>query len=1231
MPQESHQSAPGDDAVDAIIAEYFEAIERGEVPDRAKLIEAHPEHAEELRAFFADHVQFARSAAPLGAQNSLPPGASRAQMISGMKTAPADPNAETTDGILHDAPDPMPGEFVRYFGDYELTQEIARGGMGVVYEARQISLGRTVALKMILAGQLAGEPEVKRFQQEAESAANLDHPHIVPIYEVGQYKGRHYFTMKLIDGGPLSEHLARLKGDLRATASLMIKVARAVHFAHQRGILHRDLKPANVLLDVNDEPHVTDFGLAKRVDAEGSMSVTHPGGVLGTPAYMPPEQARGQKNLTTAADVYSLGAILYVLLTGQPPFRAATPLDTMRKLIDEDPASPRSISSHVPHDLETICLKCLEKDPARRYASADELAKELQRWLNHEPIEARRVNVVGRVARWTRRNPKLAAAYSIAASIIITLSCVYYIRLITEKAHTATALKGEMSARLEAESQRDQAQDALSRGKYEQARSLLLSRQSGRRWKALELLDESNQLRTRQTKRRVTVHSGSETFSADVPVKDRQTTLPDEAELRTQAVAALLTPDGRELHRLTSSFGMPPSITDDGRYAACFWTDMNLALMARSPAGAGDLMKESRSGLRILDTTSGKQIAQFDVPPLATYAMIGMAIDPKARWYVGQQDNHHVLRSLVDGKVVRQLEDSLHATPGQPFQSFTFLPDGVTVAAVRAGAQDSSGAATTGKVLFWELQTGELQDHRTIELGEVSSPVSMYASPSGKYLMVRINEKQVRVISLAGGRAIDVSLPAIERDTTPLTVGGETMVMDPLDQYMAIQCTARLSRDSYVLVWNLAENREQYRVGEHRWFPITTPTMAFSPDGSQLALGSYFGDVVIYDSDTGREQWRLHNAHELVAAVRWAPDGNHLVTAGIEGGIKRWELAPRPCVRDLPEALDTGRPIFAQAVSADGRWLAVSMAGSPRTRVIDVSRGRLARMVDHDGYPCCSPDGTQLAVVRVSEPPSIVVIDVETGRKKFESQRALPAGLAGRSDLIENGSMGFNDQGHFCLLSLREGRAEVYDVQTGQTRQDVRYDPSRAPFTHLPATALYHARPMESEAVEFGGSWEFTDLTRSAKPVKLTSSDDRLLMNQGVISGDGKWVARLYINAAFMGQGDEDTGFRTGVLLYGLDADGKTIDLFAREPMTGAMFSPDGKWLAVAHRRGGVGIFAMPSGKELFRVPAGHMDDARLLFDATASRLLVTDGEQFYRVVDLKQLKEELGRYDLAW
>ncbi len=306
---------------------------------------------------------------------------------------------------------------VRYFGDYEILREIARGGMGVVFHARQVSLNRPVALKMILAGQLADETDIKRFYTEAEAAANLDHPGIVPIYEVGQHEDQHYFSMGFIDGQSLSQRLAGGPLTAREAAELIRRVSEAIEYAHGRGVIHRDLKPANILLDQNGNPRVTDFGLAKKV--HGDSGLTGSGQIMGTPSYMPPEQAGGRRGeVGPAADVYALGATLYAMVTGRPPFQAATAMDTVIQVVSDEPVPPRRLNATIPRDLETICLKCLEKEPGKRYGSAAALGEDLRRYLAGEPIAARPVGQAERAWRWCRRKPVVAG---LVASLVVAL------------------------------------------------------------------------------------------------------------------------------------------------------------------------------------------------------------------------------------------------------------------------------------------------------------------------------------------------------------------------------------------------------------------------------------------------------------------------------------------------------------------------------------------------------------------------------------------------------------------------------------------------------------------------------------------------------------------------------------------------------------------------------------------------------------------------------------------
>jgi serine/threonine protein kinase len=303
------------------------------------------------------------------------------------------------------------------FGDYELLAEIARGGMGVVYKARQRSANRIVALKMILGGRLADKDDLTRFATEATAAAGLQHPNIVTVYEVGEVAGQHFYSMQLVEGQTLAQRLAAGPLPGRTAARYVRQVARAVHYAHRHNILHRDLKPSNIMIDGDDEPKVTDFGLAKRL---GDSGQTRTGAVLGTPSYMAPEQAAGKvKEIGPACDVYGLGAVLYELVTGRPPFRAETPLETVNQVLDHDPVPPRLLNPNVEADLETICLKCLEKDPRARYASADALAQDLESYLNGESIKARSFNILDRLNRTLQRSQHDVAFHTWSTMVLI--------------------------------------------------------------------------------------------------------------------------------------------------------------------------------------------------------------------------------------------------------------------------------------------------------------------------------------------------------------------------------------------------------------------------------------------------------------------------------------------------------------------------------------------------------------------------------------------------------------------------------------------------------------------------------------------------------------------------------------------------------------------------------------------------------------------------------------------
>lgn len=374
-----------------ILDDYVRRIHEGEAVDRAALLREHPHLASMLRA-----VEAIEGIAPAEQPAEPAPEAPAAEQLqsSDIESSPSHSSWS--------APN-LPCDF----GEYTLLEEIGRGGMGVVYRAKQKDLDRVVALKMILPTYLSSPIHVRRFLDEAKAAAGLHHAHIVPIYDVGNVHGQHFFTMEYIEGRNLSQRIADAPIEPDEAAHLMAKIARAVAYLHREGVIHRDLKPSNILLDQNGDPHLTDFGLAK---TRAGADQTTTGAVLGTPAYMAPEQAAGRSStVDPLADVYSLGAILYELLTERPPFREATPLDTLMQVMAGEPPLPRQLNRSVPRAMQLICMKCLSKKSSDRYATGDGLADDLDRYLREESLEAKPPSLYQRVLRWGRRQPALAA------------------------------------------------------------------------------------------------------------------------------------------------------------------------------------------------------------------------------------------------------------------------------------------------------------------------------------------------------------------------------------------------------------------------------------------------------------------------------------------------------------------------------------------------------------------------------------------------------------------------------------------------------------------------------------------------------------------------------------------------------------------------------------------------------------------------------------------------------
>jgi Protein kinase domain/WD domain, G-beta repeat len=928
----SHDSAK-DRRLEAILHSYLQAVDTGQAPDRAALLQQHPDLASELAAFFANQDAVAQLA-----QAMPEPAAPDLHALEAPTLAP------------REAAVPPAGTRGRYFGDYELLEEIARGGMGVVYRARQISLNRSVALKMILAGQLASEADVQRFRIEAEAAAGLDHPNIVPIYEVSEHQGQHYFSMKLIDGGNLGEHVPRFWQDPRAAARLLATVARAVHHAHQRGILHRDLKPGNILLDAEEQPHVTDFGLARRLQSEESLSPS--GAVVGTPSYMAPEQAAGKKGLTVAADVYSMGAVLYALLTGRPPFQAETPLDTLLQVMEKEPERPRALNPAVDADLETVCLKCLEKEPARRYESAAALAEDLERWLHGEPIQARATGALERAVKWARRQPTVAALWGII--LVLSLAGVVSLwagRGLVLLAALALVWLGALFLFLNRQSHRRNTEEAGRRAKGSSV-SLAF-------W------------------RRVVV--GGLLGAVIVPLllwraRYGLAGLPEEAMTVALLVGAAT---GGVCGGMSMAFRGGPLALGIGllSWQVFFWSPRLSAddwTTLRSPPyfalpGLGGLVAAL---LGVLLTLAAVRVQKIPFLRAGSSLCQGVAL-VAGLWGLlclpallsGE------LGLLLGGSVGRTIAELAGGLVGGLFGFALTMPSplranvpAVILAVPRRVQLLTLLGVLTGMVVtpFWlswrdgapgvafggyrhvmpyrslaALQSGEAPPDNTV--------LAVALSPDGQ-------------LALAGERAGAVILqPPLGQVSEPLLAGGGWVgsVAFSMDGRRALSA----GQDRGLTLWDVTTRRSLRRIEEPRG---VVGCAAFAPDGRTIVTGScwpYYAEVVehwpyglllprrgpspddvdpavrLWDAGSGQELRSFVGHRAAVRAVTFAPDCGQILSAGDDGTMRLWDLASGLEVRRLKRY---GSRVLCVAFSPDGsRALSGHEDGSVRLWDLD--------------------------------------------------------------------------------------------------------------------------------------------------------------------------------------------------------------------------------------------------------------------------------------------------------
>jgi WD40 repeat protein len=773
-------------------------------------------------------------------------------------------NAEETISLPAGSSTPPSGAPGRHFGDYELIDEIARGGMGVVYQARQISLNRIVALKMILAGQFASDDDVKRFHSEARAAANLEHPGIVPVFEVGRHEGQHYFTMGYVRGQSLAARVALGPLPPNEAARIIAIAASAVQHAHQHGIIHRDLKPGNILIDEQGLPRVTDFGLAKRVTDDSGVTVT--GQILGTPSYMPPEQAAGRMDaIGPASDVYALGAVLYTLLVGRPPFQAAGPVETLMQVIQREPFSARKLNADVPVDLDTIALKCLEKDPQRRFASASELADELQRYLNGQPILSRPVGRAERVWRWCKRQPKVAAlsaAVGLLLTFVIVASPLVAAHQSRLRRNAETNATEAQLATLRANAEARQAETALYQARLNETRALRLARQPGwqeachtnLRQNAHEAIPARDfvELRTEAVhcmgefdavlESRLGGHGGG-VWSLDFAPDGNSLASADYAGVTRVWDLALRRPvrevrDGHVEPRRQHSQGAPfPAVRfhPDGQQIAHSTWNRGLATANWAP---------HERPMTSIGSTAEAQYISFD--------RLG------DRVAVAWSDGRSVVYEAASGTVVREVRRDSPALVRR--EVVVLHPDGQSFAT--AGPDHA-------------VQWHSLDDAAApAALGRHQGPITSLAfSPDGAMLVSSSEDHTARIF--------DVRL---RKETAALFGHGARVQCAAFDGDGRLVATA--SDDRTVRLWR-ARTGELVMVLRPQLGPLLA--VAFSANGERLAASSD-SDIVVYRLTNDRVRQTLVGHTYAVSGMAFHPTQPKLLTASWDNTLACWNL-----------------------------------------------------------------------------------------------------------------------------------------------------------------------------------------------------------------------------------------------------------------------------------------------------------------------------------------------------
>jgi WD40 repeat protein len=975
---------------------------------------------------------------------------------------------------------------------YEIEGVLGRGGMGVVYRARDLALQRTVALKLILAGGQAGAPERQRFQAEAEAVARLQHPNVVQIHAVGEHGGVPYCALELVEGGSLAHRLAAGSLPAAEAAGLVEALAGAVGLAHRRHVVHRDLKPANVLLASDGTPKVSDFGLARRLDVEGHPTQT--GAVLGTPSYMAPEQARGEA-AGPAADVYALGAVLYECLTGRPPFKGASAVETLDLVRRQEPVAPRWLSPQVPRDLETVCLKCLSKEPEQRYAGAEALADDLRRWQSGEPIAARPVGALGRAGKWARRNPAVARLLAaVAGSLLLGASAATFFALrATVKADLADqeARRADREARANqelAERERDARLDAQEKGQLaeqraEEARAKgKLAEQRAEEARAKGKLAEQraeearfeaaragNALHASQLRQALRARQDNDLGAAEGALAEVEAPFREALEtrfLRQVCRRQMRTLPGGPANASISDL----AVSDDGKriFSAHGWLN-----------GPGEV--------KAWDAETGRE--QFTFKGHSRGARCVALSGDGTRAVSGGNDQTVKVWDANTGK--EQLTFKGHvARGGAPVTAVAISGDGKWVV---------SGSGRTVKV--WDADTGKERLSFLAHPGRVSG------------VAIRRDGRQIVTAGGEDSKPGEVKVWDAETGAEKLSLRGHTAAVNRVALSGDGKCIVSGGQEGVVRAWDAETGQELFvlRVG-----PGPPQVVAVSGDGKRIVSGSIPGGIKVWDGRTGKEQlsFRGQGGAQSVAV---SADGKRVVS-GFRDGIKVWSPDTPPERLTLPStARPVPRLITGVAVTPDGRRV-VSGGGVGGTVGVvtiwdgDTGRERATRVTHTNLVKGVAISADGKCVVSGSLDRTVKVWDGDTGAERFT--------LRGHTGWV--GSVAISRDGRRIFSGSADRTIKVWDAATGQELRTlpkhtggVRRDPARvALFGGLEVLSLRgHYGQVRSLAVSGDGKWLVSGGLEGAILLWDTESGERKMTLEGhtngvfslAISRDDKW------------------------------------------------------------------------------------------------------------------------------